>query len=101
MKPKDIKAGMVVMVNPYPRRAGGDRWPDTSGRVICRRGGAIRFEPDEGQDHQLNVHCEQWSRNSPWTYRINVLDLVTIEGLSIKEFSEATSLPPLATPVSP
>lgn len=83
MTPADIVKGCRVTANPYPWSNGTPNGYDVPGVVLKRRGSILHFKPDEDADHNLDTYAAQWSRNDPWTYRIHVLDVRTVNGVKI------------------
>ena len=83
---KDIKTGMRVTVEPW--QCIGRR--PFEGTIICRRGGAIRFKPDELPNHGVGTGIfavPGWTQSDCETFRVNILDITCVEGKPIEEWA--------------
>lgn len=83
MKTKDIKAGLNCSVGWFTNGFMSNRTDYLAhGEVILRRGGAIKFRWISGDYMGCDFHG--WPRRSDEFFRVNVLDIKSVNGVPIK-----------------
>ena len=86
MKPKDIKAGMSCTVGWFSQSSMTCVRRDylASGKIICRRGGRIKFQWESGDSMDSDfIATPSYSCEFFW---VSVLDIQSINGIPIKEW---------------
>lgn len=89
MKPKDIRAGMSCTVGWFHSNYMSYRTNYlASGRIVCRRGGRIKFQWQSGDT--LDCDFVSTPAHSAEFFWVNLLDIRSINGTPLKEWEAMT-----------
>jgi hypothetical protein len=85
MKPKDIKAGMSCTVGWFHTGFMGSRTDYlATGKIVCRRGGRIKFQWESGHEMDTDfISTPSYSNEFFW---VSVLDIKSIDGIPIADW---------------